>query len=521
MSTDHQRYSIENQHALLQAYAVAHDMVIVRRYTDAGKSGVTLKGREGLTTLFADVESGNAPFKAVLVYDVSRWGRFQDNDESGYYEFLCRKAGVAVIYCAEQFGSDTSPYASTFKSLKRTMAGEFSRELGVKVATGKARLGGLGFRIGGVAGYGLRRRLLVDGVTPGALLKEGQWKSIQTDRVTLVPGPADEIALVRQIYIQYVYLRRSERDIADALNSEGHTFYGRPWTRNLVRNILANEKYIGNNVVGIVSARLFTRQVINPPEKWVRCEGAFKPIVPHHLFMAAEAVRRFNQKIHFSREDIIEGLRRVWKREGKLTIGIIRTAPELPHSHTVAAKFGSMTLAYEAVGYVPEPRYEHHSIQRKLRERRTELQQGLLDALVKAGISVRAARPSVLTLDNLATIDVQISRHQTRHAHDDGWRISYESNSDTDFVVAARLQPDGGSVKDYLLVPRHDLVDLPIFIRRSHEQLFKRYRYTSIAAIAKRLADSFRTQRLEKVRRISRAVKRKSQSGRHRVAASK
>jgi hypothetical protein len=32
------------------------------------------------------VESGGADFKCILAYDVSRWGRFQDADESGYYE---------------------------------------------------------------------------------------------------------------------------------------------------------------------------------------------------------------------------------------------------------------------------------------------------------------------------------------------------------------------------------------------------------------------------------------------------
>jgi hypothetical protein len=32
----------------------------------------------------------------ILVLDVSRWGRFQDIDESAYYEFLCRRAGMQV-----------------------------------------------------------------------------------------------------------------------------------------------------------------------------------------------------------------------------------------------------------------------------------------------------------------------------------------------------------------------------------------------------------------------------------------
>jgi len=45
--------------------------------------------------------SGHAAYKAILVYDVSRWGPFQDNDEAAHYEFLCKSTGVPVHYCAE------------------------------------------------------------------------------------------------------------------------------------------------------------------------------------------------------------------------------------------------------------------------------------------------------------------------------------------------------------------------------------------------------------------------------------
>jgi DNA invertase Pin-like site-specific DNA recombinase len=41
-----------------------------------------------LRQLLANVEARRADFEMILVYDVSRWGRFQDTDESGYYEFL-------------------------------------------------------------------------------------------------------------------------------------------------------------------------------------------------------------------------------------------------------------------------------------------------------------------------------------------------------------------------------------------------------------------------------------------------
>ena len=49
---------------------------------DAGKSGLNIRGRNGLTRLIDDVEAGDPGFEVILVYDISRWGRFQDADES-------------------------------------------------------------------------------------------------------------------------------------------------------------------------------------------------------------------------------------------------------------------------------------------------------------------------------------------------------------------------------------------------------------------------------------------------------
>src|SRR5580700_2952676 len=82
MSTEHQQYSTENQGDTILRYANAHGMQIVRTYSDEGRSGLNLSGRRGLRELLQDVESGRADYSVILVYDISRWGRFQDADES-------------------------------------------------------------------------------------------------------------------------------------------------------------------------------------------------------------------------------------------------------------------------------------------------------------------------------------------------------------------------------------------------------------------------------------------------------
>src|ERR1035437_6997992 len=107
MSTDHQQYSTQNQADKIAEYARQRNMEIVRTYADEGKSGLSIGGRASLQKLISDVETGAADFSIVLVYDVSRWGRFQDADEAAFHEYVLKRKGIQVTYVAEQF--ETGP----------------------------------------------------------------------------------------------------------------------------------------------------------------------------------------------------------------------------------------------------------------------------------------------------------------------------------------------------------------------------------------------------------------------------
>src|SRR4051812_31961995 len=100
MSTENQNYSLSNQAAAIHQYAAQHGFEVVRTYQDAGISGLLLRNRPGLSQLLREVVN-NPVYRAILVYDVSRWGRFQDVDEPAHYEFICKSAGVPVLYCSE------------------------------------------------------------------------------------------------------------------------------------------------------------------------------------------------------------------------------------------------------------------------------------------------------------------------------------------------------------------------------------------------------------------------------------
>jgi len=316
MSTEHQQYSTENQGDKILEYAAQRGIQIVRTFADQGKSGLRIDGRQALQELIRTVESGQADFEIILVYDVSRWGRFQDADESAYYEYICRRAGIQVAYCAEQFENDGSPVSTIVKGVKRAMAGEYSRELSAKVFAGQCRLIELGFRQGGPAGYGLRRVLIDQSGAVKVQLARGEHKSLQTDRVILMPGPEEEVATVNRVYRWFVDEGAPESVIAERLNKQRIlTDLGREWTRATVREVLTNEKYIGNNIYNRQSFKLKKVRVVNQPEMWIRKDRAFEGIVPSELFFTAQGIMRARAQ-RYTDEELIAKLRELYARHG-------------------------------------------------------------------------------------------------------------------------------------------------------------------------------------------------------------
>ena len=358
MSTEHQQYSTKNQSDAIQKYAVQQNLSIVKQFIDPGKSGLTLSRRTALRELLREVESGAAEFEAILVYDVSRWGRFQDADESAYYEYACKRAHVRVHYCAEQFDNDGSSYSTLIKTLKRTMAAEYSRELSVKVFAGQARMVVLGYRQGGPAGFGLRRQLVDSNGKVKGILKFGDRKSIQSDRVILVPGPNKELAIVREIFNLFTADRKSEREIVSILNDRGvRSESGRPWSRCTVHGILTNPKYVGSNVFNRKSFKLHQKTTKNPADMWIRRDGAFKAVIPLAQYMQAQKVVQSRCQ-HLSDQEMLEHLRWLLRRAGHLTAIVINQDVATPSVATFQKHFNSLTRAYSLIGYKPSRNYK-------------------------------------------------------------------------------------------------------------------------------------------------------------------
>lgn len=481
MSTEHQQYSTENQRDRIRQYAAGRGLEIVRTYADEGKSGLRIDGRLALQQLIHDVESGAADFQVILVYDVSRWGRFQDADESAYYEYVCRRAGIQVTYCAEQFENDGSPVSTIVKGVKRAMAGEYSRELSAKVFAGQCRLIELGFRQGGPAGYGLRR-VLVDqhGLMKGEL-QRGEQKCLQTDRVILVPGPDSEIRIVNLIYDWFIDESLNEYEIAARLNGmRVRTDLDREWTRASTREVLTNEKYIGNNVYNRVSFKLKTKRVTNPQAMWIRKEGAFQSIVPSETFYTAQGIMRARAR-RYSSEELIERLRNLYRSRGFLSGVVIDETEGMPSSSVYAYRFGSLFRAYQTVGFTPGRDYRYVETNRFLRQLHPRIVAETEKKIIDLGGSVvRDRATDVLTVNDEFTACIVLSRCQAHGNGRNHWKVRFDTSLLPDVTVAVRLDHDNATALDYYLLPRLDFGQPRIHLADHNPMEFESYRFDTL-----------------------------------------
>ena len=459
MSTEHQQYSTENQADVIRDYATARGYEIIRTYADDGKSGLRIEGRNSLQRLINDVQTGRADFKTILVYDISRWGRFQDSDESAYYEYICRRAGIGVEYCAEQFENDGSPVSTIIKSVKRAMAGEYSRELSTKVFKGQCRLIELGYRQGGPAGFGLRRMLINQNGEQKGMLRRGEQKSLQTDRVILVPGPDDETQIVRRVYEFFTRDGWKEARIAGWLNAEGmlHPEYDRPWSASMVHQVLTNEKYIGNNIYNRVSFKLKKKRVRNAPEMWVRRDAAFEPIVEPALFFTARGII-LERSRRFSDDEMLSKLKSLFEAKSELSSGLIDDAEGMPSSSAYQHRFGSLINAYRQVGFVPDRDYRFLEINRHLRRMHPELVGDVIKKLEELGARVsRDARTGRLLINGEYTAGIVLTRCRQTAAGTLQWLIDLDQASLPDITVVVRMDGSNQQVTDFFLLPRIDM----------------------------------------------------------------
>ena len=455
MSTDHQRYSIESQTSAIAEYAICNEMSVVRTYADKGRSGVTMKGRDALKSLIADVQQGRTDFDAILVYDVSRWGRFQDADESAYYEFICKSAGIAVIYCAELFENNGSILATLLKVMKRAMAGEYSRELSTKVARAHRQHAELGFHQGGPANFGLRRYLVDASNLPKMPLNHGEAKSLQGDRVVLVKGPDDETSVVREIFRLFIDERMPHRTIARHLNSKGlKNRRGNPWSNTNIRNMLQNEKYAGTFVYCRTSWRLAGGSTANSPEKWVRVENAIMPVVDRETFNTARLL--LTDGWTYTDNEMLDYLTASWCVNSYLSAPLMYKSKFTPTPVTFRARFGSLGSAYKLIGYRAVHAYRYSKSGELIRRLHRDLICQLTSTADdhSAKIVFDSERQVLQVAKSLAVAVVLLPFLPRNNTVLPGWKMYFDRLEDCDAVFVGRMNKANSALLDYYLFPR-------------------------------------------------------------------
>ena len=458
MSTEHQQYSLENQSTAIQRYAESQGFEVVRTYSDVAKSGLVLRRRTGLRQLLQDVVSGAPAYRVILDYDVSRWGRFQDTDESAHYEFLCKSAGVRVHYCAETFTNDGTLPSLIMKALKRTMAGEYSRELGVKVLAGLKRLALLGFKQGGMPGYGLRRMLVSPAGVPKQELASGERKGIATDRVILVPGPAHEVQCVNDIYRMLVSEKRTVYAIACELNRGGVAYIGgAKWDYQGVYNVLIHPTYAGCHVFGRTSSRLYTPTVKLPKSEWIFKHGAFEPIIDPVTFAEAQKIledRTFNK----TDEELLDSLRSLLASERRLSLTLIQNSADAPSPSTYRNRFGSVRRAYEMIGYGHPDQFGPFEMRRRTQALREELVAKIVSIFPKEISIVRRGGRwrSRLRLSSGLIVSVLVARSVRAWKETLRWQIDPVQHESKFTTLLARLDASNCSILDLHVFPNID-----------------------------------------------------------------
>jgi hypothetical protein len=316
-----------------------------------------------------------------------------------------------------------------------------------------------GFRQGGRAGFGLRRLLVDrDGKAKG-VLGTGEHKSITTDRVILVPGPQEEVEVVREIYRLYIEERKSMPVIADALNKQGLVNdYGQPWTRDRISEILTNPKYTGANVTNRRSFKLKAKLVRNPREMWVRREGAFEGLVSRETFETAQEVHADNNRRYTDKEllDLLKGL---LSQKGNLTRELIDNEDRIPTAQLYATRFGGLLEAYRRIGYTPSQDYTHLSVTRAMHAKHRDNIAALIADLERAGATVsRDAGTGLLTINEELRVRFLAVRSRPVKRYGYRWYFRFDSQMAFDITIAARMSPHNDAVLDYFLVPRFEQV---------------------------------------------------------------
>jgi hypothetical protein len=280
----------------------------------------------------------------------------------------------------------------------------------------------------------------------------GCW--LTTDRVKVCPGNADQTEVVSWIFEEYLR-GKPQSVIRRELNRRGVTAKsGGPWNRHAVGSLLRNETYIGNLVYNRYSQKLGAKRTLNPTNLWVRSEGYVEPIIDRDVFRRVQKIMdSWHTKI--PEQEMLARLRKLLMQKGKLSASTINAAPNLPHSSTYLAHFGTLRNLYRLIGYTAN---QHHWDGVEAYQRWIDLNIGnaalLCDAFVKAGDRA-TFDPSIrcLQISDAVNICFGVAKWRRYEGHGLRWSLETLKRQPPGWIVAIRLGENNQAVLDYILMP--------------------------------------------------------------------
>jgi hypothetical protein len=263
---------------------------------------------------------------------------------------------------------------------------------------------------------------------------------------------------------------------ADGLTAEG----GRGWTRGIVHEILTNQKYVGNNVYNRVSFKLKKKRVRNPPEMWVRHDGAFEATVEPAEFGAAQAL--ILERHRFCSDDqLLEQLKDLAGRRGRLSGLLIDESDHMASTAVYRHRFGSLVRAYELIGYTPERDYAFIEVNRRLRRLHPEVIEGVLRSIEPLSDAVvRDPETDLIRLNDMISVSIVLCRcHQTPGGAF-RWVVRLDESLAPDLTIAVRMDAANETALDYYLLPALDIRGAAIRIKEDNGAFLDGYRFDTL-----------------------------------------
>lgn len=300
-----------------------------------------------------------------------------------------------------------------------------------------------------------------------------------SDHIKVVLGPPEEVRVVRWMFRQSAAGVECNT-IMRKLNARGViNAHGCSWSFNGVREMLDDERYVGTSIFARTTRAIGRVRGALTPEREVRVEQAFPALVSPELFKRAKAVREERNR-KMTDEQMLDAMRDLWKHDGKITGGRLNTFSETPTVQAYLRRFGSLRVAYRQIGYAQGRYLTYGDLRERSRPWRTSVLRFVTDRIEEDG-PLMECDGWVLRVDGAWTMGIRL-RQAGRFHGTVRWEVRPWQRS-VDLIVAARMETDGSTPLDYLLLPRTMAHTWPEWVTSRSAAAVRFYSYPSLALV--------------------------------------